>query len=147
MKPPPSGWPRIVSAVYYDDASLAIDWLCRAFGFEVRVKIEGEGGSIDHSELTYAEGMIMVGQAGLAHKSTFRKSPRSLEGNNTQNMMVFVDDVDAHCEHARSEGAKIVREPTTTDYGEEWWSDRAYECEDLEGHRWWFCQRLREQKK
>jgi uncharacterized glyoxalase superfamily protein PhnB len=62
-------------------------------------------------------------------------------------MMVFVDDADAHCEHARAEGAKIIREPTTTDYGAEWWSDRTYECEDLEGHHWWFCQRLREQKK
>ena len=46
MKPTPSGWPRIASAVYYEDAPAAIDWLCRAFGFAVRVKIEGEGGSI-----------------------------------------------------------------------------------------------------
>jgi uncharacterized glyoxalase superfamily protein PhnB len=147
MKPPPSGWPRIVSAVYYAEAALAIDWLCRAFGFEVRVRIEGEGGSIEHSELTYGEGMIMVGQEGLAHKPTFRRSPRTIEGSNTQSMMVFVDDADVHCEHARAQGAKIIQEPTTTDYGAEWWSDRIYECEDLEGHHWWFCQRLREQKK
>ena len=60
MKAPPSGWPRIASAVYYEDAAAAIDWLCRAFGFEVRVKIEGEGGSIKHSELTYGDGLIMV---------------------------------------------------------------------------------------
>ncbi len=146
IKPPPSGWPRIASAVYYDDAAAAIDWLCRAFGFEVRVKIEGEGGSIEHSELTYGEGLIMVGQAGLAHKPSFRKSPSSTGGANTQNMMVFVDDADAHCEHARTNGATIVKEPTTTDYGEEWWTDRGYECEDLEGHHWWFYQRLRDQK-
>ena len=146
IKPPPSGWPRIASAVYYDDAAAAIDWLCRAFGFEVRVKIEGEGGSIEHSELTYGEGLIMVGQAGLAHKPSFRKSPSSTGGANTQNMMVFVDDADAHCEHARTNGATIVKEPTTTDYGEEWWTDRGYECEDLAGHHWWFYQRLRDQK-
>ena len=146
MKPPPAGWPRMASAVYYEDAAAAIDWLCRAFGFEVRVKIEGEGGSIEHSELTYGEGLIMVGQAGLAHKSSFRKSPGSIDGANTQNMMVFVDDADAHCEHARANGAKIVMETTTTDYGEEWWTDRGYECEDLEGHHWWFYQRLRDQK-
>ena len=146
MKPPPPGWPRIASAVYYEDAAAAIDWLCRAFGFEVRVKIEGEGGSIKHSELTYGGGLIMVGQAGLAHKPSFRKSPRSIDGANTQNMIVFVDDADAHCEHARANAARIVMEPTTTDYGEEWWTDRCYESEDLEGHRWWFCQRLRDQK-
>jgi uncharacterized glyoxalase superfamily protein PhnB len=146
MKPPPLGWPRIASAVYYEDAAAAIDWLCRAFGFEVRVKIEGEGGSIEHSELTYGDGLIMVGQAGLAHKASFRKSPHSLGGANTQNMMVFVDDADAHCEHARANGAKIVTEPKTTDYGEEWWTDRGYECEDIEEHHWWFYQRLRDQK-
>ena len=146
MKPPPSGWPRIASAVYYEDAAAAIDWLCRTFGFEVRVKIEGEGGSIEHSELTYGEGLIMVGQAGLAHKPSFRKSPRATDGANTQNMMVFVDDADAHCEHARANGAVIIMEPTTKDYGEDWWTDRGYECEDLEGHHWWFYQRLRDQK-
>ena len=91
MKPTPSGWPRIASAVYYDDAPAAIDWLGRAFGFEVRVRIEGEGGSIEHSELTYGEGLIMVGQAGLSHKPSFRKSPLSIGGANTQNLMVFVD--------------------------------------------------------
>jgi len=146
MKPTPSGWPRISSAVYYDDAAAAIDWLCSAFGFEVLVKIEGEGGRIEHSELTYGEGLIMVGQAGPEDKPSFRKSPRSVGGANTQNMMVFVDDADAHCEHARSSGATITTEPTTTDYGEDWWTDRGYECEDLEGHRWWFVQRLRDQK-
>ncbi len=144
MKPPPAGWPRIASAVYYEDAAKAIDWLCRAFGFEVRVKIEGEGGRIQHSELMYGEGMVMVGQAG---KEAFRQSPRSLNGANTQNMMLFVDDADAHCEHARANGAKIVKEPTTIDYGEDWWTDRGYECEDLEGHHWWFYQRLREAAK
>jgi uncharacterized glyoxalase superfamily protein PhnB len=142
LKPPPAGWPRIASAVYYDDAAAAINWLCRAFGFEVRVKIEGEGGRIEHSELMYGEGMVMVGQAG---KEAFRQSPRSVNGANTQNMMLFVDDADAHCEHARANGAKIVKEPTTTDYGADWWTDRGYECEDLEGHHWWFYQRLREQ--
>lgn len=146
MKPTPTNWPRISSAVYYEDAPAAIEWLCRAFGFAVRVKIEGEGGSIEHSELVYGEGLIMVGQAGLPHKPAFRKSPRSQSGANTQNMMVFVDDADGHCEHARASGAKIVTEPTTTDYGEEWWTDRGYECEDIEGHHWWFVQRLRDQK-
>lgn len=146
MKPPPSGWPRISSAVYYDDAAAAIEWLCSAFGFEVLVKIEGEGGRIEHSELTYGEGLIMVGQAGSEDKPSFRRSPRSIGSANTQNMMVFVDDADAHCEHARARGATIVTEPTTTDYGEDWWTDRGYECADLEEHHWWFVQRLRDQK-
>ncbi len=41
-KPTPAGWPRISPALYYDDAAKAIDLLCDAFGFEVRLKVEGE---------------------------------------------------------------------------------------------------------
>ena len=63
-KPLPSGWPRISGAVFYDDPARAIDWLCAAFGFEVRLKVEGPGGRIEHSELTIGEGLIMVGSAG-----------------------------------------------------------------------------------
>jgi len=149
MKPPPSNWSRISSALYYEDAPKMIDWLCRAFGFEVRLKIEGEGGRIDHSELTYGEGLVMVGDAREAHKPArraFCKSPRQLGGANTQSMMIYVDDVEAHCARARAAGAEIVAEPKTSDYGEEHWADRGYECVDPEGHHWWFCQRLRDAK-
>ena len=50
MKGTPAGWPRITSALFYTDARASIDWLCRAFGFEVRLLVEGEGGSIEHCE-------------------------------------------------------------------------------------------------
>ncbi|HXN41517.1 MAG TPA: VOC family protein [Myxococcaceae bacterium] len=143
MKPTPPGWPRISTALYYDNAAKAIDWLCKAFGFQVRLKIEGDGGRIEHSELVYGEGLIMVGEAA---KQAHRRSPRSLDGANTQNMMVYVDDVEAHCAQARTAGAKIVSEPKTTDYGPDYWTDRGYECEDLGGHHWWFYQRLRDPK-
>jgi uncharacterized glyoxalase superfamily protein PhnB len=135
--------------VFYDDAASAIPWLCRAFGFEVRLKVEGEGGRIEHSELVLGEGLIMVGTAGGKSERPVPlpcRSPRSLGGANTQCLGVFVDDVDAHCERARAAGAKIVEEPATQDYGEDYWSDRSYRAEDPEGHQWWFMQRVREQK-
>jgi uncharacterized glyoxalase superfamily protein PhnB len=147
MKPAPADWPRISTALYYEDAAKAIDFLCNAFGFEVRLKIEGDGGTIQHSELTYGEGLMMVGQAGLPDRGPFRRSPRSLGGANTQNMMVYVDDVTAHCAQARAAGATIVMEPKTTDYGAEYQLDRGYECEDPEGHHWWFYERLRDPQK
>ena len=144
VRPTPPGWPRISTALYYDEPAKAIDWLCRAFGFEVRIKIEGPDGSIEHSELVFGEGLVMVG--GARAKFPYRRSPRSVGGANTQNMMLYVDDVEAHCARARSAGAKVVSEPTTVDYGEEYWEDRGYEAEDLEGHHWWFTQRLRNPK-
>ena len=66
MKNPPAGWPRISNSVYYDDPRRAIDWLVSAFGFEVRLKVEGDDGSIVHSELTFGDGLIFVGDAAKA---------------------------------------------------------------------------------
>lgn len=144
MKPPPQGWPRISSALYYDDASAAIDWLCRAFGFEVRLKVEGEGGRIEHSELEFDSGLIMVGSTRSERPDrAFCRSPQSVQGVNTQSLCICVDDVDAHCERARAAGARITMEPEVHDYGEEYWADRVYEAVDPEGHYWFFMQRVR----
>ena len=140
MKPTPPGWPRISSAAFYDDAPAAIDWLVRAFGFSVRIRVDGEPGKIIHSELVLGDGVVMVASTG---KSPHCKSPRSAGGVNTQSMFAYVDDAEAHCARARGAGAKIVTEPTTNDYGPEYWVDRSYECVDLEGHHWWFAHRVK----
>jgi uncharacterized glyoxalase superfamily protein PhnB len=134
------------SGVYYDDPAKAIDWLCKVFGFEVRLKVEGDDGSIVHSELVFGDGLVMVGDANKGEgekKRTWLRSPKSVGGGNTQAIMVFVDDVEAHAKHAQASGAKITMAPETHDYGEDYWADRSYEVEDLEGHHWWFTQRLR----
>ena len=147
MKPTPPGWPRMSATVWYPDAGAAIDWLCRAFDFELRLKVEGDGGRIEHSELVYGEAVIMTGDlAGKGEKFPFMRAPAQVGGANTMNLMIYVDDVEAHCAKARAAGAKIVVEPKTTDYGDEYWTDRSYECEDPGGHHWWFCQRLRSAK-
>jgi uncharacterized glyoxalase superfamily protein PhnB len=143
MKTPPPGWPRISSALYYDDPKAAIDWLCKAFGFEVRLLVEGDGGRVEHSELVFGEGLIMVGDAKKRDRSSTRRSPGEVGGGNTQNMMVYVDDVEAHCAHARAAGAAVVQEPETQDYGDEYWTDRGYQCRDPGGHHWWFYQRMK----
>jgi len=147
MKKTPEGWPRISSALFYDDAAAAIDWLVRVFGFEVRLKIEGEGGRIEHSELTFGDGLIMI--SSLKREEAEKKwridcaSPQQVGGANTQSLCVFVDDADAHCARAKAAGATILNEPITTDYGAEYWADRTYLVRDLEGHQWWFMQRVR----
>ena len=142
MKPTPSGWPRISSGIWYEEPRAAIEWLCEAFGFEVKLMVEGEDGSVEHSQLTFGDGLIMVG-GERRERSPHARSPAQAGGANTQNMMVFVDDVDAHCERARAAGAVITMEPETHDYGDDYWADRTYECRDIGGHHWWFTQRLR----
>ena len=146
MKPTPPGWPRISSSLYYDDAAAAIDWLCDAFGFEVRLKVEGDGGRIEHSELVFGDGLIMVSGSDKADKYPQVRSPGQVGGGNTQNLFMYVDDIEAHCARARAKGARVVVEPKVSDYGEDYWSDKSYECVDVGGHHWWFSQRLRSPK-
>ena len=142
--PVPSDWPRIAPALHYDRAGEAIDWLCRVFGFEVRLRVEGEGGAIVHSELEYGDGLIMVAGAGPVpgRRGPVGRSPLSVGGANTQVLCVYVDDVDAHCAHAREAGAEILEELRTDDYGPEYGTNRCYSAQDPEGHRWWFMTRL-----
>ena len=144
MKPTPYDWPRLSSSAYYRDAARMIDWLCAAFGFELRLKVDGDEGRIEHSELTYGDAVLMVGSERRGTRwGVDMLSPLSLEGANTQGLMLYVDDVDAHCARARGAGAHIVDEPAVHDYGEDYWADRSYGALDPEGHLWWFSQRLR----
>src|ERR1043166_1282335 len=118
MKPTPKGWPRLSTAIFYDDAAGAIDWLCRAFGFEVRLKVEGDGGRIEHSELVYDEALVMVGQSGARPgrpKLPPRASPRAIGGANTQFLILFLDNVNEHCARPRAAGANVVEEPAVHD--------------------------------
>lgn len=49
----------MISCMSYRDADAAIGWLCRAFGFKEHA-VYGDG-KVVHAELSFANGMIMVG--------------------------------------------------------------------------------------
>lgn len=130
---PPARMPRITPYLLYEDVAAALDWLSRAFGFRERLRFAAEDGTVNHAEMELADGVIMMGDPGPEYRS-----PKRL-GQGTQQVHVYVDDVDAHFERARAAGATIVAEPTDQPYG-----DRRYDAEDLEGHRWSFAQHVRD---
>ena len=146
MKPTPPGWPRISPSIYCSDPRAAIAWLCKAFGFKVRMIVDGPDGSVMHSELEFGDdGVLMVSGSsapGGPPDGAWRKSPSAAGGANTQNLFCYVDDVEAHCTQARAAGAVILKEPTTVDYGEGHWVDRGYQARDPEGHHWYFAERI-----
>jgi uncharacterized glyoxalase superfamily protein PhnB len=126
---------NVVSSLRYQDAPKAIDWLCRAFGFERHLVVPGEGGTIAHAQLTFGNGMIMLGSSGT-HGGGFDelvKAPGELGGVGTQSIYVIVADPDAHLARARAAGAEIVLDIEDKDYG-----GRGYTCRDPEGHVWSF---------
>ena len=125
--------PSIIPGMRYRDARAAIDWLCRAFGFEQHLVVPGEGGSIAHAELTYRNGMIMVGSARDDDFGKLQKTPAQLGGVTTQSAYVVVPDAKAHHDSAVAAGAKVVR-PLSEGGG----GGLSYSCLDLEDHLWNF---------
>ncbi len=123
---------RIYPYLAYADAPAAIDFLCRAFGFEEQMRFDMPDGRIGHAEIAMGGHVIMLASAyeemGLA-------SPRLLPGVHSQ-ILVQVEDVDAHYQRAKEAGATIATEPKNQ-HGQ-----RMYRAMDLEGHRWIFAEPL-----
>jgi uncharacterized glyoxalase superfamily protein PhnB len=52
-----------VPILVYADVGKAVDWLCRAFGFRERLRVQ-HGGSVAHAQLVVGDGAIMMGRQG-----------------------------------------------------------------------------------
>ena len=60
----------VIPALQYQDAPAAIAFLCKAFGFEKMAVYEGEGGTIEHAQLTLGNGMVMLGSARIQNTAS-----------------------------------------------------------------------------
>jgi uncharacterized glyoxalase superfamily protein PhnB len=116
--------PTIFPSLRYRDAPRAIDFLVEAFGFTRGMVVENDDGTIAHAELSYGDGMVMLG-------TDREDGDASHVGNGW--MYVVVEDADAHYARARAAGAEIVRELEEQDYG-----SRDYSARDFEGNLWSF---------
>ncbi len=109
----------VIPNIIYPDPAVAAEWLCKAFGFTVRLRIANH-----RIQMRAGEGCFTIA-----------------EGNVTPNSSCFiqvrVEDVPEHCERARQAGAKILTEPKDHMYGE-----RQYDAEDFHGHRWNFTETI-----
>ncbi len=135
MSRPKDTTATVIPGLRYQDAPKAIDWLCRAFGFERHLVVPGVGDTIAHAQLTFGNGMIMLGSAGK-HGGGYDelvRTPAEVGGFNTQAPYVIVDDCKAHYERARAAGAEIVLALEDKDYG-----GSGYTCRDPEGNVWSF---------
>jgi uncharacterized glyoxalase superfamily protein PhnB len=119
----------VVPILVYEDAERAVEWLCRVFGFQERLRAERDG-VVTHAQLIVGDGAIILGRRGGEFCP-----PRRGEVN--QYVHVTVDDVAAHRDHAQRAGARIVNDLADMPFGE-----RQYTAEDPEGHRWTFSQHV-----
>jgi uncharacterized glyoxalase superfamily protein PhnB len=135
---------RVFPMLAYENGSAALDWLSEAFGFEERERWVDENGTLSHGELALGDEVIMLATPTPEYRGPKRhresceaarrwsEVPYVIDG-----VLVYVDDLDAHCERARRAGATILSEPTDEAHG-----IRQYRAEDLEGHRWMFAEQI-----
>jgi predicted enzyme related to lactoylglutathione lyase len=116
----------LLAHVYYRDIAEASDWLTKTFVFFEHYRYgEPLGGAQMH-----------LGSAWIMLKRVRAGSATPGQGGTaTQNLTIFVENVDTHFQRAKTAGAKIVEELNETIYGE-----RQYGVEDLDGHHWLFSQ-------
>jgi uncharacterized glyoxalase superfamily protein PhnB len=108
----------VIPVLAYEDVGEAVAWLCKTFGFTERWRAGSH-----RAQLAIGDGCIAVTEGG--------------SGSPNANVMVRVEDVDAHYERARRQGSQITSPPTDHFYGE-----RQYSAIDLGGHHWTFSQSI-----
>jgi uncharacterized glyoxalase superfamily protein PhnB len=116
----------VIPTLRYRDAVAAIEFLERAFGFERGDVHAGEDGQVQHAELRFGDGWVMLG--------TVREEGADLSTRpGTATAYVVAEDVDALHDRAVAAGAEIVRPLGDTDYG-----SRDFAARDPEGNVWSF---------
>jgi uncharacterized glyoxalase superfamily protein PhnB len=123
----------VIPCLRYRNAPAAITWLCQTFGFEKQLVVPNEDGTIAHAQLSFGNGMIMLGSVLDNAFGRLIKQPDEIGGAETQTAYVIVSDADLIYERAKAAGAEIVAEIEDEDYG-----GRGFSCRDLEGHIWNF---------
>jgi uncharacterized glyoxalase superfamily protein PhnB len=115
---------RLGLAIYYAKPAEAARWLADAFSLGLPDEFSTE--DHEHSWIEFRIGNSSVMLFPL-------DGVRDESAPATHAPWVYVDDLDAHFEQARSRGATILSPIRQDGY-------RAYEAADLEGNRWIFAQ-------
>lgn len=125
--------PTIIPTLRYRDAASAISWLCGTFGFAEHLVVAGEGNHIEHAQLTFGNGMIMLSSVREDEFGKLQAPPGTANEIVCQSPYIIVQDIDEHYRHAVETGARIVMPLTAEDYG-----GKNYSCRDPEGYLWNF---------
>ncbi|MCK2238756.1 MULTISPECIES: VOC family protein [unclassified Crossiella] len=116
--------PSIYPTLRYTDADAAVSYLTSVLGFGEKMVSRSPEGVISHAELSWGNGMIMIGQRS-AEPSPF-DTGRSV-------LYLAVADPDAHHRKAVAAGAQVSMPLTDQPYG-----SREYAVTDAEGNVWCF---------
>jgi uncharacterized glyoxalase superfamily protein PhnB len=109
----------VIPVLIYPDPAVAADWLSKAFGFAVRLRIANH-----RIQMKAGDGCFTIAEGKAAP-------------NQSQHVQVRIEDANTHCARARKNGATILSDPKDQPYGE-----RQYNAQDFYGHRWDFTETI-----
>jgi PhnB protein len=122
VKPIPEGFSAVTPYLVVADVRGQIDFLVKAFGAMVNVKMELPGGAIGHADVIVFGSHVMMGQAGPGHQAM----PAML--------YLYVEDADAVHAKALAAGGALDQPMKDQFYG-----DRSGSVKDLNGNLWWIA--------
>jgi uncharacterized glyoxalase superfamily protein PhnB len=120
-----------VPILRYHNAEQAIDWLCSAFGFELFLKVPGEGDRIEHARLTLETNMVMLASMDRIGEDYFRSPTEA--GGITQALILTVSDPEKIYRSAGAASARIMSPLAEVPFG-----GLMFSCQDIESHVWVF---------
>src|SRR5262245_21128385 len=95
----------VIPCLRYRDTPAAIEWLCRVFDFEKQLIAPGPGGTIAHAQLSFGNGMIMLGPVREDEFGRLIRQPDEIGRRETQAPYVIVSDADTVYARAKAAGA------------------------------------------
>jgi uncharacterized glyoxalase superfamily protein PhnB len=122
----------VVAAMSYRDTERALKTLTETFGFAEHAVYRDDAGRLMHAELSFGNGMIMIGPVSDKGFGAMMREPSKI-GGVTATVYAIVTDPDAHHAAAVKAGLEIVMPLRDEFYG-----GREYSCRDPEGHVWTF---------
>ena len=121
----------ILPHIVYRNVPDAIAWLARTFGFVEHYRY-GDPPAVG-AQVHLGDAWMMLESAKLGSASPAQAGLR------TQSLTIFVDNIEAHFNNAKSAGVTLVEDLHETEYGE-----LQYAALDLEGHHWLFSRHARD---
>lgn len=123
----------VIPCLRYRDTPAAIEWLSSVIGFEKNAVYPNPDGTIAHAQLTFGNGMIMLGSVQKAESEWGQsiKQPDEIGGFETQSPYLIAEDADAIYHKVKTAGGVIVIDIKDEDYG-----GRGFSFRDLEGQLW-----------
>ncbi len=129
-QPIPKGLHTLTPHLNVQNGQEAIEFYGKAFGAELKHKMDGPGGMLMHAEIMIGDSHLFLAQA---NPEWGNKSPQDLGGTPVI-LSLYVEDADAAAKRAIDAGCTEIMP-----VADQFWGDRYGQVQDPYGHVWAVC--------